>query len=178
VSIDPRRVATAPLASFKGSGWRHLAPRYDPLSGEGARLNGGRFNPPGSFPVLYLCLTRDCAVAEMRRLARRQALTIDDLLPRHLYRYAVSLHRVLYLVEEDVRDHVGVALASLTGPEWTACQELGSVAHSLGIQAVLSPSATGADDVLALFLENLGVGKLEMELREEWSTTHDLDGPG
>jgi RES domain-containing protein len=41
------RLAAAPLTPFIGQGFRHVAPRHDALSGEGARLHGGRFNPPG-----------------------------------------------------------------------------------------------------------------------------------
>ena len=100
MTIDAGRVATAPPARFNVQGWRHLSPRYDPLSGEGARLHGGRFNPPGSFPVLYLCQSRPCAVAELRHLGERQAIGVEGLLPRVLYRYEIALDRVLDL--EDV----------------------------------------------------------------------------
>jgi RES domain-containing protein len=61
------RVSCAPRRAFKGDGYRQQSPRYEPLSGEGARLQGGRFNPPNSFSVLHLCTTRACAVAEFRR---------------------------------------------------------------------------------------------------------------
>ena len=44
------------------------------------------------------------------------------------------------------------------GPDWTACQELGDVAQALGIQAIEGPSATGVDEVLAVFVQNLGAG--------------------
>ncbi|MHB1510257.1 MAG: hypothetical protein ACYCST_12655 [Acidimicrobiales bacterium] len=54
MTIDAGQVAAAPLAPFIGQGWRHVAPRCDLGSGEGARIHGGLFTPPGSFPVLYL----------------------------------------------------------------------------------------------------------------------------
>jgi RES domain-containing protein len=44
VPVDLERVAAARLWPFAGSGYRQLSPRYDPLSGEGARLNNGRLN--------------------------------------------------------------------------------------------------------------------------------------
>ncbi|WP_230482086.1 RES family NAD+ phosphorylase [Sphingomonas sp. Leaf21] len=45
--------------------WRMLAIRYqrDPWSGEGARLYGGRWNPPGQ-PALYLGTDHATAIAE------------------------------------------------------------------------------------------------------------------
>lgn len=103
MEVDPSRVATAPLVPFAGEGWRHLSPRHDPLSGEGARMAGGRFNPPSSFPVLYICRTRACTVAELRRFGDRQIIGVEGLLPRYLYRYAIELDRVLDLTDDDVR---------------------------------------------------------------------------
>ncbi|MGH9126465.1 MAG: RES domain-containing protein, partial [Acidimicrobiales bacterium] len=84
--MDPVRLASASLQRFQGTGWRQQAPAFDPRSGEGAQLHGGRFNPPRSFPVLYLCTTRPCALAELHRLAERQAMAVGNLLPRHLWR--------------------------------------------------------------------------------------------
>jgi RES domain-containing protein len=132
VPIDAQRVAAASLSSVVGQGWRHLAPHHDPLSGEGARMHGGRFNPPGSFPVLYLCKSRSCAVAELQRLGERQVIGVEGLLPRVLYRYEVSLDRVLDLTIGQVRAEVGLSLDVLTGPDWTTCQELGVILHALG----------------------------------------------
>lgn len=176
MEIDPNRVATAALSSFAGEGWRQLSPRYDPLSGEGARLHGGRFNPPDSFPVLYLCQSLLCALAELERLGARQAIGIDGLLPRSLYRYEISFTRVLDLTSEEIRAAVGVASDTLTGPDWTTCQELGAAAHALGVQAISSPSATGIDEVLAVFVQHISPGRIEPRLVEEWRSLDDLPG--
>jgi RES domain-containing protein len=176
VTIDTGRLAAAPLAPFSGQGWRHLAPRYEPLSGEGARLHGGRFNPPGSFPVLYLCQSRPCVVAELRRLGERQAIGVEGLLPRVLYRYEIALDRVLDLTDHDVRAQVGLGPDVLTGPDWIACQELGSTLHALGAQGVNSPSATGVGEVLAVFVQHIGLGRLEPEPVEEWRSVDQVDG--
>jgi RES domain-containing protein len=172
--VDPNRMANAHLSAFAGTGWRHISPLHDPLSGEGARLNGGRFNPPDGFPVLYLCTTRLCAVAEMRRLGERQAIGVDNLLPRVLYRYDVQLARVLDLTVGQVSRHVGVSRQLLTGPDWSDCQALGTVAHALGVQAIRSPSAAGVDDVLAVFVHHIGTGRIESSLAEEWHSISDL----
>lgn len=174
--VDAGRLSTAPLTLFNGQGFRHLGPRYDPLSGEGARLHGGRFNPPGSFPVLYLCQSRPCAVAELKRLGERQSIGVEGLLPRVLYRYEIELDRVLDLTDGDVRSHVGLGTDVLTGPDWTACQDLGVVAHALGASGINSPSATGVGDVLAVFVQHIGLGRLEPHLVEEWRSLKVLGG--
>jgi len=174
VELDPAKVAAAPLGPFAGEGWRHLSPRYEPLSGEGARLNGGRFNPPGSFPVLYLCRTRPCGVAELHHLGDRQAIGLEGILPRVVYRYEIELTRVLDLTIHAVRQATGLKSEVLAGPDWTACQELGTTAHALGAQAILSPSATGVDNVLAVFVQHIGLGTLTPTLVEEWHQPSDL----
>lgn len=174
MELDPARLAAAPLWPFAGEGWRHLSPRYEPLSGEGARLNGGRFNPPGSFPVIYLCRTRPCVVAELRHLGDRQAIGLEGLLPRVVYRYEIELTRVLDLTIHAIREAIGIAPEVLAGPDWTACQELGAIAHALGAQGILSPSATGVDIVLAVFVQHIGLAPLTPTLVEEWHHPSDL----
>jgi RES domain-containing protein len=176
VVVDAGRLAAAPLTPFRGQGFRHLGSRYDPLSGEGARLHGGRFNPPGSFPVLYVCQSRPCAVAELKRLGERQAIGVEGLLPRVLYRYEIELDRVLDLTDGEVRAQVGLGMDVLTGPDWTACQDLGVVAHALGANGINSPSATGVGNVLAVFVQHIGLGRLEPHLVEEWRSLDQLDG--
>ena len=175
MAVDASRVADAPLTRFTCEGWRHLPPEYDPLSGEGARLHGGRFNPPASFPVLYICQGRPCAVAELKRLGERQAIGVEGLLPRALYRYEIDLDRILDLTDVDVRAQVGLGVDALIGPDWTACQELGVAAHALGVRGINSPSATGVDDVLAVFVQHVGLGRLEPHPVEEWHSLDQLD---
>jgi RES domain-containing protein len=139
-----------------------------------ARIHGGRFNPPGSFPVLYLCRTRPCVVAELKRLGERQALTIEDLLPREIYEFDIALDRTLDLTDAAARLAVGVGLDVLIGPDWTVCNELGVTAHALGMQAIHSASATGTDDVLAVFVKNVGLGRLAPQLVEMWRSLSDV----
>lgn len=83
---------------------------------------------------------------------------------------------MLDLADAGVRSEVGLGLEVLTGPDWTACQELGATAHALGVQAILSPSAAGVDDVLALFVQHIGLGTVEPTRVEEWHTMADVEG--
>jgi len=123
-------------------------PRYDRRSGEGARPYGGCFNPPRSFPVLYICQSRPCAVAELKRFGRSQAIGVDGLLPRMLYRYEVVLDGVLDRRNGEVRTQVGLGQDVLPGPDWTSCQELGSTARALGVKGINSPSAACTDGLV------------------------------
>ena len=171
--FDAARVASAPRSAFVGLAFRHQAPSFDPRSGEGARIRGGRYNPPESFPALYLCTTRDCAVAELRRLGERQSIGVGGLFPRALYRYAVALSNVIDLTDPIVTDHLGIAHHELIA-DWPVTQLLGETAHALVVQALLAPSATGVDKVLVVLPEHLGLGTLEPDLLERWESSQDL----
>jgi RES domain-containing protein len=176
VVADAGRVAAAPASSFSGVCYRHQAPAYDPLDGTGARIHGGRFTPPGSYPTLYLCTTMPCAVAELARLGQRQVIGVEALLPRAVYEYRISLGRVLDLTSPTVRETLGLRLEDVTSPDWSLTQEVGSVAHALDFQAVRSPSALGVDEVLAVFTLHLADQQLETQLLTTWQSRADLEG--
>lgn len=146
----------------------------DPLGGEGARMRGGRFNPPDSYPVLYLCTTRPCTVAELRQLGRRHVIGVEGLLPRVLYRYEISLDQVLDLTSSVTLQHLEITAQQVTGADLAIPRQIGEAAHATGIQAVKAPSATGVDEVIAVFPELLGSGRLIPELLERWDSTKDL----
>lgn len=121
----------------------------------GARTVGGRWNPPGSFATLYLAGSVKVAAAELRRLAARNGRTVEDFLPRHLLEYEVELGAVLDLTQRETLDAVGLSEQQVRSDDATACQEVGEAAHHLGREGILAPSATGAGDVLAVFVERL-----------------------
>lgn len=173
-ALDRSKLATAPRTSLSTTAVRHLSPKYDPRSGEGARINGGRFNPPNSFPALYLCQTRPCAVAELTRLGMRHVVGVDGLLPRVLYEYRLGLDRVLDLTDETVRAHVGVSASDLTTDDWSLCQAIGTEAHAAGDQAIRTYSATGVDNVLVVFPELAASALVQVRLVERWETSSDL----
>lgn len=172
--VDPVVVARAPTRSERVIGYRNQTPGYDPRSGDGARRHGGRFNPPRSFPVVYLCSTRACAVAELARQAARQSLRPDDLLPRELWRLEADLDLVLDLTDENTRSHLGIALNDVVSDTFEVTRQLGEAAYEHGIQAVRSPSATGVDIVIAVFPENLGSTLLDQTPVETWRVPGDL----
>lgn len=172
--IGAAAVAALPRASYHGSGYRHQAPEFNPLSGEGARRKGGRFNPPDSFSVLYLCSTRACAAAEFTRAGSRLVIGPEGLLPRHLYRYEVRLDQVIDLTRNENLAQLGVSQSDLIGEDLSITQSIGVGAYSLGVQAIRSPSAAGRDHVLALLIENVGSGLITPQLAEGWSTMADV----
>jgi RES domain-containing protein len=175
VEVSSEQIATAPHIAFGGEAFRHMAARWDnPLSGEGARIHGGRFNPPDSFPVLYLCTTRPCAVAELHHLGNRLTIGLEGLLPRALYRYQISLDRVLDLTSAKTLEHLGITAAEVIGSDLKVPQQIGECAHATGSQAIRSPSATGVDEVLAVFPGLLGFGQLRPELLERWESIDDM----
>lgn len=175
MEIRPEQVATAFHVAYVGETFRHMAARWnDPPSGEGARINGGRFNPPDSFPVLYLCTTRPCTVAELRHLGRRQLIGVDGLLPRVLYRYETALDHLLDLTSEATLERLGITDQQVTGPDLAVPRQIGVSAHATGSQGIRAPSATGVDEVIAVFPESLGSGRLVPELLERWDSVADL----
>ena len=153
--------------------WRHCGPEYDPSSGAGAWWEGGRFNPKGVFTV-YLCTTRSCAVAEYdkqvdRALWLAQNYSVPVAVPRkNLYRYSVDLGRVLDLTIPETRKAVGVPHQELMSDDHRSCRAVGREAYLSGLQAVVSFSSTGQDNIMAVFVGRTKPDSLSWELREEW----------
>lgn len=74
-----QRVNDLGSTSWSGTTYRHVSGRRDPLSGDGARQFGGRWNQPG-FAAIYLALPVGTWLAEMDRLAQSQGVAAADLL--------------------------------------------------------------------------------------------------
>lgn len=173
-SFDPARLNGIGLVRLTIVGYRNQAPGFDARSGEGARRFGGRYNPPRSFPVIYLCLTKPCAAAELTRQAVRQGVQVEDLLPRELWSIATELETVLDLTDVSVLTSAGVNSADLVRTGHAFTQQIGESAHGRGVQAIRSASATGVDEILALFPENLAGATLHVDLVEVWESRRDL----
>jgi len=98
------RSVAIPEIRFQGQAFRAHDPRWawDPESGEGARLHGGRFNPRG-MPALYLSLTPEGAWAEGQQAFpfKPQPLTICA--------YEIDCERVVDLRDISARKSAGVS---------------------------------------------------------------------
>ncbi|MDP9340515.1 MAG: RES family NAD+ phosphorylase [Actinomycetota bacterium] len=164
-----------PRIRFEREAFRHVAPGYQPRGGEGVRIQGGRWNPPDSFPVLYLALERESVVGEFYRRARREGSPPENLLPRLLYRFRVELRDVLDLREDSAMEALGLTQAILTSDDAGSCQAVGDAAHYAGFEALLAPSATGIGHTLAVFTDRLRAGSfLEPLDHETWETLPPL----
>jgi RES domain-containing protein len=130
---------------WRGTCYRGHDPRWawTPLSGEGAAIRGGRFNPKG-VPALYLALTLSGVFVEMGHGFGRalNALTICS--------YEVDVDDIVDLRTDADRKREGVGLDALSGawigtpstpPSWIIAQRL----IDRGAAGLLVPSfATGA----------------------------------
>lgn len=172
--FDPRLLATIPGVEIALVGYRNQSSGFDPRSGEGARRAGGRFNPPHSYPVLYLCTTRPCVVAELTRQAQRQGITVGDLLPRELWTLTSSLTNVVDLTNPVTLTALDLDPAKLGGDDVRLTREIGEAAHEHRFQAIRTASATGVDDVVAVLTENLADAVLDATLVQQWRTPDDL----
>ena len=138
---------------FKGTCYRAHDPKwaFTPLSGEGARIHGGRFNPRG-MPALYLALTIEGMFVEMGHgLAHRfDPLTVCT--------YEVDVEDIIDLRREPGRRSNRVRLAELSCP-WAedvankrqpASWRLAERLIGAGAAGVLVPSfASGATPAMA-----------------------------
>ena len=109
---------------FRGLVYRAHNPQWSwtPLSGEGARRHGGRFNRRG-VPALYASLDPLTAIREAQPLGR-------PMQPLTLCAYEVDAEPVLDALDEESRLGQGVSDADLACPAWEADMLAGKVSAS------------------------------------------------
>lgn len=164
------RVNELGATSWSGTVFRHAAGAYDPLSGRGAYMHGGRWNPKESFDALYLATPLTSCLAELRRMANGQGLEVVDLLRgrrlRELHTIEVRDAQVLDLRESTALARVGLEPSDIADDDWSGCQAIGQAAHFLGLGGILAPSATGVGNVFAAFESRLQPGQLSLSKSE------------
>lgn len=101
-----------PRLRFRGLVYRALNPVWhrQPLSGEGARLSGGRFNRRGR-PALYTACDVQTALAEVSRVGR-------PLQPTTLVSYAADVDGVFDATDSQALAAAGVEAGMLADPDW------------------------------------------------------------
>jgi RES domain-containing protein len=98
-------------ARYQGKLYRALNPIYarEPLSGRGAELYGGRFNPKG-VPALYASLSVLTAL--------REANQVGNLQPTTLVSYDAEIERIFDCRDDAALAREGVDAAAMADPTW------------------------------------------------------------
>jgi RES domain-containing protein len=134
---------------FAGTAYRAHDPRWSwtPLSGEGARIHGGRFNPQG-VPALYLALDFATAVIEAN-----QGFPFRLMAPLTLVSYAVDCDDLEDLSDAKVLQDFGATAGDLACawkllsegrkpvPSWRLVERLRSVGTAGIVVPSFSPGA-------------------------------------
>ena len=142
---------------FRGVVYRAHNPQWSwtPLSGEGARRHGGRFNRRG-VPALYSSLTPLTAILEAQPLGR-------PMQPLTLCAYEVDAEPVLDTRDEVERAAFGVTDSDLLCPAWEAEMLDGAVPSSQALADRLV-AAGQAGMVVRSFAHGAGLEDLNFVL--------------
>ena len=142
---------------YRGKLYRALNPVYarEPLSGRGAELYGGRFNPKG-MPALYASLSVMTALREINQ--------VGNLQPTTLVSYEADIERVFDCRDEHALEAEDMDAAALADSTWRDQMKAGGEARTqafakrliaAGYHALLvrsfAPGATGDDMNLVLW---------------------------
>ena len=138
------------------------------ISGDGTRVNGGRFAPVGVRAV-YASADEATALREVtarKILAARNRIKIADY-PRMTYLIAVSTARNIDLGEAANRGLRKLVTRCLTVGSWKASQEVAAVWIAAGIESVTFPSATGVGSNVVVYLGNSAPGCVSVVNRDK-----------
>jgi RES domain-containing protein len=155
--------------AWNGAAYRFAEVEYaseaDLITGLGAKISGGRWNPKASFPVLYTSLTPETALAEIKAHYDYYELDFADATPTVLTSIDVDLHHVLDITNGRVRTGLRISLKRMKGEDWrkinrnnqiSLTQSLGRKLKEEGFEAILVPSFASLKSCnLVIFPENL-----------------------
>jgi hypothetical protein len=135
----------------------------DPLDGGFAAERGGRWNPPGSFPVVYLCASVEVARANVFRRLEDQPYGPEDLDPRRAPVLVTTSVRASRFVDAVTSRGCRAAGLPETYPRhrngrpvrWRTCQPVGLSAWEAGHAGIAcrtaAPTAPQRGEELAWF---------------------------
>lgn len=179
----------SPLVPYAGYSYRVIEDRWrnDPLSAIGAFQNGGRYNAPGTFSVLYTANSRVTAFKEIQALFDTADGQLRDV-PRNpelVLTLEVTLLYVLDLTDPALCSQLGTSrkeLVSATPSRFilnaqgktTPTQDLGAACYlSDQISALKVPSAAHLEGFcLDIFPDRLFVGE-RISIRDEHQRLRD-----
>lgn len=161
------------VSTFVGDAFRatsyEWANKSQFIDGIGSRRYGGRWNPPGSFKVVYLSFTPETAIAEALATNRRGGLPDSEGLPLVVTGVRVELARVLDITSKNVEAAIGLTKEELTiapydqSPIEIPSQAIGRLCRAEGCQGVLVPSAALPGSVnIVVFLGRATAGKIQL----------------
>lgn len=163
-------LAMLPRSSISGVFQRHVSPKVRDLVGS---ASGGRWGPPGSFPVLYLGRPPDSVIIEAYRHLVEPvmdgAMKPELVGPRRLLTCSLDVHNIIDLRTEDALLTVGLTPDRVMSPvgDHAACQDVGKAAHQLECHGIISTAASGIGETLALFERHLPENELPVLLDDE-----------
>ena len=156
-AISHRVHRLKPLAvPWQGTVFRSVRPKYwaseEFLAGRGSAKHGGRWNPPSSFPTVYLSLDLDTALEEVKGSLDYYGLQPESALPRVFAAIHADLSEVLDLTEGSIRQRLQVSLDRIIREDWrklndqgreSLTQAIGRAAFEASFEGLLVPSAQG-----------------------------------
>ena len=154
---------------WSGVVYRSASPRYangdDLLTGVGSKVAGARWNPPRSFPTVYASLDPHTALDEVLAHFRHYGIPVVSAMPRVIVAVRVELSRALDLTIGATRSALRVSARRMLRESWreeqaggreALTQAVGRLAHELGWEALVVPSAARRGGVnLIIFPDNL-----------------------
>ncbi len=136
------------VEAYRVAGPRHVTIK-DIVSGLGAYLAGGRWNPVGEMKVVYLSQQPETATKEALEHFRYHGLPISTALPKVIVAVRVTIERSLDLTDPVIAADLPISILDLLAEDWRALmakdeepasQAVGWAAYTAGFQGVKVPS--------------------------------------
>jgi RES domain-containing protein len=135
------RLETVP---YEGTAWRITRDGRDPT----LFFGGGNRWDDGSFEVLYMSLSRDGALAEMRFHLSRGQPVVPSKIRYRLHELLVKVDDVIDLTDHSLLTELGIDMLQFgkfpyvdRAGEYEACQKVAEAVHFLGSNEPGDPSA-------------------------------------
>jgi RES domain-containing protein len=150
---------------FSGIGYRCVEPKFaaEVLCGLGSRLHGGRWNPKGGFPTVYVSDSPEAALQEYLARARRMKLPDHRCLPMQMVGIRIKVANILDVTDSKI-DAVVKPILVTEKIHWRAVQSkreavsqaIGRALYEIGFAGLITSSqALAGGKTIVIFPEKL-----------------------